>query len=1607
MCGKSGPLDFEDSCVRSSWSAVLPLLVVLPLSISYLPVRLPGSFKKCKAIFTTYLTLDEAEALNLPPQELSRAFEEPRIEAPRCRTLLFTFAGLLQTIGWIASAVLYFLAANPVDAWTLTQPVLVAFSWLYTAVRTAASPPVTAPYDLFSVYVLQFAGGILTLGGHLFDSAVGVETLPPTPVLMALWVNLIIVFVLLYIAVQMPINLPSQRVNKEDVGHSVSPEDYTRLWGWIVFTWVYPLIKRGRAKTLNDSDVWHLSPTMQSRAVFLKFQGTMHSATLLRHLVASNSFDMILDFFGTVLFTFLGFSGPFFLKRLLDTIDQPNPTLRDKGLAYAYAGFMFLAALITTACNVQRAWCQRRITTRVRAELMAAIYDKTLRRKDLSGIVKGKERDGKPDNVPKATGNEDKVQVQAEEQKVDSSRAGADTAKIINLMSTDVETLSFIASTMYFLYGAPFNILIGSIFLYQILGWSAFAGFGVLLVGWPLNSYITSWSFSMSKGRSKARDKRTSLVGELISSIKFIKFFAWEDRWINRAMAAREEEMKWMAKIRTNTVLLNAVWSIAPISLSVISFFTFVWLGNELTVGIAFTAITLFGTIRISLNTLPRHIVAIIEASVALNRVAVYLAEDEVSAQVSSLKHDSSQPSFHKGLGFENASFCWNQVVTPSTSSSSPNMNSTFDTDDDAEDHRFELKDLSVLFPEGKLSVITGPTASGKTALLLALMGEMTLLPGGRIIMSKSNTVDEHGNTHGIAYAAQSPWLRHQSIKDNILFDSPLDQERYDAVVKCCALEPDFDMLEDGDSTEIGEKGVSLSGGQKARVALARAVYARKQYVLLDDPLSAVDSHTSQFLFEKCLCGPLLANRTMILVTHHVELVLPGAHYVVRVLDGRIDAQGTVQELNTQGVLEVITHEAAVEVNNKEIPAVDVAEDVPTVDFQPLIAPTNARKPRKLVEDEHRETGSVKWSVYQTYLSASGYHIWGILLLLVVVQELRAVVEKLWIKLWTEAYQTPLLLRLLASGTSENSHFDPTDRQISLLPSASNRPFFYIGVYAVIAIFGILLQLASLALQYTAALRASRILFKRLLISVVGATFRFHDATPQGRVLSRFGSDFNTIDMRIAASLQELNTSLGGFCVSVLTVIVVFPPFLVPAAIISLMYRFLAIGYVNTGRDLRRMESNNRSPIFSDFGEVLTGIVTVRAFSAEKRFLYNFFNSVDGMNQMWYNFWMLNRWLQLNFDVLCAISVFITALFAVATLHSNAGLAGLAITSALTFSGNVYWACRAWTDLELDLNSVERIVDYTELPQEPPAVIESHRPPAYWPSSAGNSSLVVVEDLHLKYAPDLPAVLHGVSFELKAGERVGLVGRTGSGKSSLVMSLLRFVDPSSGRIIIDGIDVSKIGIYDLRSRITFIPQDATLFSGTLRENLDPFGEYADSVCLDVLRRVHLFQEENPSHFTSPLGSRPGSIIQANISDSSSTALTTVDARPSISLETQVSAGGNNFSQGQRQLIALARALLRRSSIVVMDEATSSVDFETDAKIQKTIREEFTGSLLITVAHRLRTIIDYDRLLVLDKGKVAGFDTPLALLQQEGGIFRGMCVKSGIFEELEAAAMDHT
>ncbi|KAI0048026.1 multidrug resistance-associated ABC transporter [Auriscalpium vulgare] len=1634
--------DLEKACVRVFWSTALPGAFVFFLCVASIPppTWLSKLISPVTRPFRSYLTLTEAEALNASADNGDTAvFDEgaspskPALSRDALpvmwKTLVLAWIALLETLVWLSVGSLSLAQDEQAAIYTLS-PFVTASAWLYATVRPVLYPKPTPSYDLFSLYSVLFGVELLSLGGFIYDKSVHGLPLPPTAIVAVHVANLAASLLLICTVFSMPVNTPGDRVDRADIGKSVSPEDYTSLWGWVTFSWIWPLIKKGTHGTLNEPDVWSLSPTNQSRPLFIKFSRTLRP-TLLRKIWATNSLDLMLDFILTSVSVVFNYSRPYFLKRILDAIADPMPDNRSQ--AYIFAVLAFICTVAKAQADVQHLWFSRRASVRIRSELMAAIYDKALKRKDFSGIV----------DKDKDKGNGKTADGAKEESKDDDPKAGAGVGKIVNLMSSDARIISLVVSVMHRFYSSPFEVLIGTIFLYKLLGWSAFAGFLTLGLAAPLNSALAKRSIRINKGLMAARDKRMGVLNELIGAIKFIKFFAWESRWIERIQDSRNTELSWLFKARANKAAFDGVWELAPVLVSVVSFLIFVLLGNELTVGTAFTAsldpfndgpaVALFNMMQQPLYFLPTFIVHILQTMVIMNRIGTFLEEDEVDEQVSSLKTARSGPNavdtdIVKSLGIDKGTFKWNEVeekVTDKVDLVSSDEAERASLTAESNDHRFELKDVSITFPDGKLTLVTGPTASGKTALLLALLGELTLL-SGRVIMEKDlSRVDEHGYTHSISYAAQTPWLRHQSIKDNILFGSPYDEERYQAVIEACALRTDLDILEDGDETEIGARGITLSGGQKSRVALARAVYSRAKYVLLDDPLSAVDSHTARILFQKLLRGPLLANRTVVLVTHHVELVLPSSHYLVRMLNGRIDTQGTVAELRERGILDEITHEAEVEATEEKHAGPGEEQVTIQNDEESAKRTVKAKAPRKLVQDEERETGHVKWSIYKQYLEASSYWTWALLIMLMLVAQGLSVSEKVWIKIWGEAYGPqeaaapsiaysysasrnevvlggPLASHNLAHGL----HGRLSDLSAWNLPRAQAHPLFYVGVYAALSVGTAMVSLLAFVTQYIGALRASRLLFTRLVESVIRSTMRWYDTTPQGRILNRFSKDVETIDTSLVNSLVDVNSSVSKLATSVITVTVIFPFFLVPAFFLGLAYRAIAIGYLNAGRDLRRMEANSRSPIFSGFGEMLEGIVTVRAFSAEQRFLDGLHAKIDLTSQMWYNYWQLNNWILLNFDVLGATAVFIITIIALSD-YVSAGLAGLVITSAMAFTASMYSACLTWTDLELDLNSVERLVEYLDLPQEPPAIIESARPPAYWPSS-DSQSLIVVEDLVVKYAPELPPVLHGVSFSLKPGERVGLLGRTGSGKSTLAMSILRFTDPTSGRITIDGIDITKIGLQDLRSRLTFIPQDATLFSGTLRENLDPFDEHDDLECLEVLFRAHMitesaYQSQTASRHASHAGTRPSSSLSAT--HSAAATVIDGDSKVSISLDTKVSAGGLNFSQGQRQLIAMARALLRRSSIIVLDEATSSIDFATDAKIQTTIREEFGEALLLTVAHRLKTVIDYDRLIVLDQGSIAEFDSPWNLIQKEDGIFRNMCLKSGMFGELQQAAKD--
>ncbi|TYJ55637.1 hypothetical protein B9479_003669 [Cryptococcus floricola] len=1426
----------------------------------------------------------------------------------------------------------------------------------------------------------------------------------------------------------------------------VAPDDNVSLFSWITFGWVDSFIQYGNTHELEVADLPPLSMTQQTFIVFEKFRQVKASKLIWRMMLA-NRLDLVMDASLTLVSVILNYAGPYFLKRILEGLGSKSKEAMSR--AYVYAFFALLASVFKALTDLLHLWNGRRGAVRLKAELTAAVYDKALRRKDASGVVtkSDDEKDDKKDSK-------------------ESKMSNADSGKVVNLMSGDTTRISNTFSSAYFIYSAPFEIVVASLFLYSLLGWSAFAGIVVLIVAIPLNSFVSKRSVKITQDLLKARDKRIGVMNELIGAIQFIKFFAWIEQWKNRATTARANEMKQMIRSLVNGIWFSLLWSLAPILVTLVSFFCFIVIEKrELTVSVAFTAISLFTMLRLPLNIIPTYVVVLLQALVSVKRIEDFLEEDEVPDWVSSLKRsgDARETQVTR-IGFENATFRWNSGKQSEPSESKPppaadSLDRSILTDESTvvEDSFFTLSDLNIDFPLGKLSVVTGPTGCGKSALLTALLGEMELLDGKSYLPKYTTQVDaETGLKNSIAYAAQTPWLQQMSIKNNILFGEPFDEERYEMVLDACALNPDLDILEDGDMTEIGAKGVSLSGGQKARVALARAVYSYTKHVLLDDPLAAVDSHTAKHLTDKCLNGPILQDRTVILVSHHVELLLSSTDYLVRILDGRVDSQGSPKELRESGDLQGLVAISDAELHAEESKGKGKAK---AVDEQEIVEGEDAEQKqevkkekrkgpgKKLVQDEERAIGNVKWETYKLYIVAATYTTWAWTIVVLLLGQIFTVLERYWLKVWGEAYTSVSLQTIWTmykpavhdyAGTFFNTdlhqhvlHHVPANELIRNTtmaaevgamglkphyPPAETHPTFYLVVYTAIVLGAALLGVASSGIGAWSSYRAAVTLHDRLLDRVMRATVRFFNVTPVGRIINRFSRDVEVVDSYLNGALRTVMLYLASLIGAIGVVAFIVPWFLVPAAIISYLYYQYSLLYLRVGRSLRRLEATLKSPIFSGFAELLDGVISVRAFSAEARFMTQLCQQVDQTNQAFYYYWMMNRWLLLRFDFLGAISVALTTLLALSGAVP-AGSAGMAIVSAQSFVSACYWVSRFWGQLEMDFNSVERVQEYLSLPQEPPGVIENSRPPAYWPSNSGSSDFISVRDVEIKYAPDLPTVFKG-SFDVKAGEKIGLIGRTGSGKSTLGMSLLRFTDPTSGSIWLDGIDITKIGVDDLRSRITYIPQDAVLFSGTVRENLDPFEEHTDSALYDALARVNLAQDATPLASRAPSrvpSSRRLDAIAAEETGAPSSAASalgsavssTGGSKTSITLTTAVSAGGSNFSQGQRQLIAMARALLRRSNLIIMDEATASVDFATDEAIQTAIRSEFKQSTLITIAHRLSSVIDYDRLLVLSDGSIAEFDTPIHhlqnLLRKDDSLFKSLCEKSGKYKELYSAA----
>ncbi|PPR02009.1 hypothetical protein CVT24_011132 [Panaeolus cyanescens] len=1186
------------------------------------------------------------------------------------------------------------------------------------------------------------------------------------------------------------------------------------------------------------------------------------------------------------------------------------------------------------------------IQVRLKIQLNSTLFAKTLVRKDVASSA--------PAQTAKPTDGENESE--SSDGKKDDEDDFSSKAQVMTLMTTDVDRVSEFAWHVFALVDAPIEIVIGTIFLYSLLGVSCFIGLAVTCLFLPMNHYAGKVLVGCQENLMKARDERVALMNEVLGGMRMIKFMAWERSFEKRVLKIREKELKYQKLNYTIETLWNGIWNGSPILVTLISFWHFAIVRQQaLTPSIAFTSILVFSEMKFSLSALPETFINMLQSFVSMRRIEKYLNGAEVKA-VPPLDQQS------KTVAFQNCTVTWPQDRSGSSASLTPSASST-------PRNKFVLIDLTLHFPPGKLSLICGKLGSGKTLLLHALLGEADVL-SGQVLCPRSppdslasfagkSVRPEEWVVDGVcAYVPQAAWLRNASIKENILFNLPYDEERYLRTLEVCALVSDLDILEDGDESEIGERGVNLSGGQKARVSLARAVYSRASILFLDDVLSAVDAHTAHHLYHECLSGDLMKGRTVILVSHHVQLCAPGASYIVALDNGRVEFEGTKEDFNKSDVIKTLVQSTHAE-GTSDLPEKELLEEVEqkvlseepeshtqsetssTVASTPASVKLERKPPRKLVEEEKRAVGRISRDIWETYIKACGnVWYWLVFIAILIVASLSPVLENGWLRYWSN----------------------------SALNGSQHTPAFYISVYAGITTVGLVISTVRWFVLYRGSIHASHVLYERLLEAVLFANIRFHDTVSRGRLLNRFGKDFEGIDSNLSDNFgRSIIYGLSAATTIITVSIVGGLPFILAAAVMGYLYWNVAKIYGQTSRDMRRLDSVTRSPLYSIYGETIAGVTIVRAFGASSKFLRDMLRCVDTNSNPYYWMWGVNRWLSIRFNLLSSGIVGATGVACLITPSISASAAGFALAFASTITNDLLFMVRRFVGLEQSMVALERVKEYTELKQEPPEFLEP-RPPASWPAEGA----VRCEDLVIRYAPELPDVLHHLNFEIRPGEKVGILGRTGSGKSTLALSLFRFVEATEGRILIDDVDIASIGLTDLRSRLTIIPQDPTILSGNLRSTLDVFDEYQDHEIYEALRRVHLIPSE----------------------DTPAEAADTVNMNVFRDLDSVVSEGGDNFSTGEKQLLCMARAILKRSKVLVMDEATASVDYATDELISKTIRSEFAESTILTIAHRLRTVIDYDRVMILEQGRIVEFDRPAELLQRSNSKFYALCKATG-------------
>ncbi|KAF9029722.1 hypothetical protein BDZ89DRAFT_1065204 [Hymenopellis radicata] len=1122
--------------------------------------------------------------------------------------------------------------------------------------------------------------------------------------------------------------------------------------------------------------------------------------------------------------------------------------------------------------------------------------------------------DGSSTSSDNTTASEETATAKPASAPVEHSDTSNLVGKINNLVTTDLENIvsarDFLLTVVYI----PMEVALCIVFLYNVIGWSALVGLVFIIMTLPVPALVAQFTQMIQENRLKKTDGRVQLVTEILNVLRMIKLFGWEAKMDGKLASKREEELIWIRK-RQILDLVNYILNlIIPLITMIITFgfqCTLV-MKQSLSASVVFSSMSVFDILRDQLHMIFASITDIMSGKVSLDRMNKFLHETELLDSYSSQGGDAallSQPSPSSEIGFRDASFIWSNSA--SDGSLTPSK------------RKFSLRvDGSLEFKKGCINLVVGPTGSGKTSLLMALLGEMHFVrtgPNGWYNLPRAS---------GVAYAAQESWVQNETIRvghflplsrplPTSFFGSPYDETRYQKVIYECGLERDL---------TFGREGLDVE---------RCAMYSSAKTILLDDVLAALDVHTSKWIVDKCLSGDLAKGRTIILVTHNITLCEPIADFVVSIKDGRIVSQGSLSEALKSD--ETLQEETKVE---EEIIA-KADQEVDEDSSSPTHNEDSAKKPSgQLIIAEEIDEGHVSWSALNLYFKAlGGNHVWLFFLAYIgglVLTQLLNTVQTWWLGYWASQYE----------GADE-----------AYVPVA-----YYIAVYSALALVAVMVYALAILIYFGGAIRASRTIHQRLVGSILGTTLSLPSLP-------------GTVDGPVAMWFLFVVDLTVMLLVKFLAIVTVTPLFVVPAVFVFVAGGICGQIYIKAQLSVKREMSNAKAPVLSQIS-----LASIRAYGVQAAFIDESLKRINTFSRASRTYYNLNRWICIRIDAFGGLFAAALATYLVYFQDQAAVTTGFSLNMAIGFSGLILWWVRNLNEFEVQANSLERIQQYLSIEQEPKPT-EPGTPPAYWPASGS----LVVENLSARYSVDGPKVLQDISFELKSGERVGVVGRTGSGKSSLTLSLLRCIF-TEGSVYYDGLPTSTLNLDALRKSITIIPQMPELLSGTLRQNLDPFDQYDDATLNDALRASGLFalQAEDAAH---PHG----------------------DEKPEnhITLDTSISSGGNNLSVGQRQILALARAIVRGSKLLILDEATSAIDYKTDSIIQNSLRHELGAGdvTLITVAHRLQTIMDADKIMVLDAGRLVEFDSPKALLEIPDGKLRALVDESSDREALYAMARD--